>query len=214
MKSMIERIMARKGLIIIALIFLACLFDSWGIYSTVSNTVKSFRVGNPLLEDLYPFGSFFAPWATVAGVVMIFFALKTIRSNNSTKRMELISKIYDRFLKDELYEFYVKIRNKEVINWEDDKKDERLLNESLTLFDEVNYLRTQGLLDKKAWEYVASEIQYFALNGSVWDYMDHRKQKCRDRGFPEDIMPFTGFPDLLKKIPEQLRAKPFPGEET
>jgi hypothetical protein len=151
-----------------------------------------------------------APWATVAGVVMIFLALITIRSNNSTKRMELISKIYDRFLEDELYGFYIRIRNKEVINWQDNKDDERLLNESLTLFDEVNYLRTQGLLDIKAWEYIASEIQYFALNDSVWDYMIQRIRECKDRGFSEDIMPFTGFPELLNKVPEKFRAKPFP----
>lgn len=162
------------------------------------------------LKYLYSLGPSLAPWATVAGVFMIFLALRTIRSNNTTKRMELISKIYGRFLEDELYGFHIRIRYKEVINWQHDKNDERLLNKSLTLFDEVNYLRTQRLLDKKAWEYVASEIQYFALNASVWDYMIHRIIECKDSGFPDDIIPFTGFPDLLKKIPPQFRVKPFP----
>ncbi len=163
-----------------------------------------------ILKYPYSLGPSLAPWATVAGVVMIYFGLKTIRSNNSVKRMELISKIYDRFLNDELYGFYIRIRNNEFVNWQNDKNDERLLNQSLTLFDEVNYLQTQGLLDIKAWEYIASEIQYFALNDSVWDYMVQRIRDCMNRGFPAEIMPFTGFPELLNKVPEKFRAKPFP----
>lgn len=86
-----------------------------------------------ILKYLYSLGPFLAPWATVAGVVMIYFGLKTIRSNNSVKRMELISKIYDRFLNDELYGFYIRIRNNEFVNWQNDKNDERLLNQSLAL---------------------------------------------------------------------------------
>lgn len=155
-------------------------------------------------------GRFLASWATVVGVVMIFIGLKTIRSNNSVKRMELISKIYNRFLNDELYGFYIRIRNNEFINWQNDKNDELLLNQSLTLFDEVNYLRTQKLLDIKAWEYIASEIQHFALNDSVWDYMIQRIRECGDRGFPAEIMPFTGFPELLNEVPKKFRANPFP----
>jgi hypothetical protein len=159
-------------------------------------------------------GHFLAPWATVFGVafgiVMISIGLKTIKSNNEVKRMELISKIYNRFLNDELYEFYIRIRNNEFINWQNDRNDERLLNKSLTLFDEVNYLRTQKLLDIKAWEYIAGEIQYFALNDSVWDYMIQRIRDCRNRGFPADIAPFTGFPELLNEVPEKFRATPFP----
>ena len=163
-----------------------------------------------LLKFFKDSGPSLASWATVAGVIMIFLALITIRSNNSAKRMELISKIYARFLEDELHEFYMKIRNKGSVDWRKNKDDERLLNQSLTLFDEVDYLQIQGLLDKKAWEYVASEIQYFALNESVWDYMIQRIQECKDRGFPEDIMPFTGFPELLGKVPKEFKANPFP----
>ncbi len=163
-----------------------------------------------LFKILKYLGPSLAPWATVAGVIMIYFALLTIRSNNSAKRSELISKIYNRFLEDELHKFYIRIRSKESIDWQNNRNDERLLNESLTLFDEVDYLQTQGLLDIKAWEYVASEIQYFALNDSVWDYMIRRIQDSMDRGFPGEIMPFTGFPELLNKVPKKFRAQPFP----
>ncbi|MGD1042739.1 MAG: hypothetical protein ABR913_06695 [Sedimentisphaerales bacterium] len=165
---------------------------------------------SPILKYLYflglfldSLGRFLVPWATVIGIIV---ACWTFRRNTLLKRMELINKIYGRFLEDELYGFYTIIRKKEVIDWQHDKKDERLLNESLTLFDEVNYLQTQGL----AWEYIASEIQYFASNDTVWDYMIQRIQECKERRFPEDIMPFTGFPELLKKMPKEFRANPFP----
>jgi hypothetical protein len=163
-------------------------------------------------DPLVKLGRDLAPWATVVGVVMIYFGLVTIKSNNSTRRMELIRKIYDKFLEGELYDFYTKIRNKKDIDWQNDPIDERLLNESLTLFDEVYYLQTQGLLDDiKAWEYVASEIQYFSSNDRVWDYIINRIHECKDRGFPGKIMPFTGFPELVEKVPEEFRANPFPG---
>jgi len=163
-----------------------------------------------ILKRLYSLGPSLADWATVAGVVMIFFGIIAIRSNNLKKRMELMSKIYDRFLEDDIYAFYIRIHNKEFVNWQEDKNDERLLNKSLTLFDEVDYLQIHGLLDMKAWEFLASEIQYVGLNASVWDYMIHRTRDCMDRGFPEEIIPFTGFPELLNKMPEKFRAKPFP----
>ena len=161
-------------------------------------------------HSLLKIGSLLASWATVAGVVMIFIAYMTLRRNTSIKRMELISKIYDRFLNDELYGFYIRVRRQQTINWQHDEKDERLLNKSLTLFDEVNYLQNQKLLDEKAWEYVACEIQNFAFNENVWDYMIQRTQDCKDRGFPDDIIPFTGFPELLNKVPLKFRANPFP----
>jgi hypothetical protein len=88
----------------------------------------------------------------------------------------------------------------------------------LTLFDEIDYLLRQGSLrklvrwwDSEVWEFVASEIQYFAANDSVWDYIVNRIQEGLDRGFPKDIIPFTGFPELLENIPERFRAEHFRG---
>ena len=71
-------------------------------------------------------------------------------------------------------------------------------------------MQTQGLLDDKAWEYVASEIQYFAVNESVRGYMAKRLQDGRKDGLPDDIIPFTGFPELFRKIPCKFRTKSFP----
>ncbi len=88
------------------------------------------------------------------------------------------------------------------------------MNEALTLFDELNYFRTQGLLDEKAWEYCACEIQNFALNNSVWEYIDKIQKPYREKGFIEDTIPFTGFRDLFTgpsdpfgKLPDKLKAR-------
>ncbi len=129
----------------------------------------------------------------------------------------MIGKLYDAFQEEKLFQFYAKVRNnKEPIDWQQ-AENEQLLNRSLTLFDEIDYLLRQGLLHKVAkwlhsevWEYVSSEIQYFAANESVWDYIVKRIQEGLDRGFPKDIIPFTGFPELLDNVPSRFRAKPFP----
>ncbi len=81
------------------------------------------------------------------------------------------------------------------------------MNEALTLFDALNYFQTQGLLDKKAWEYFACEIQNFALNNSVWEYMHKTNEPYLKKGFPEDIIPFTGFPELFKNLPNKFKAR-------
>jgi hypothetical protein len=161
--------------------------------------IKVFSVSAPL-----------AHLATIAGVIVAisvaFCALFTYRRNNSIRKWELIKRTYDSFLEIEWYDFYKRIKNGDQIDF-DNKDDEKLLNRSLTLFDALNYFRTQKLLDKKAWEYVACEVLNFALNISVWEYMHkiwtfHRQKK----GFQEDIIPFTGFPDLFANVPKKFKG--------
>jgi len=117
--------------------------------------------------------------------------------------------IYDDFLKGDWYNFYKRIQKRDQIDLEN-KDEEKLLNETLTLFDALNYFQIQGLLDEKAWEYVACEIQNFAFNESVWNYMCQFIREYQNRGFPVDIIPFTGFPELLENVPPKFRANPFP----
>ncbi|MGA2070788.1 MAG: hypothetical protein ABSG97_05515 [Sedimentisphaerales bacterium] len=156
------------------------------------------------------FGRSLAPWATIAGVTVIGYWIATLRNQKLEKRMEMIKKIYGTFGEGDLFKFYDRIRSKDSINWKN-SEDEELLNRSLTIFDEINFLQTQKSFDDKAWEYIASEIQYFALREEVWDYMVKRIQEGLDNGFPIDIIPFTGFPDLLKNIPPKFKAKNFKG---
>jgi hypothetical protein len=169
---------------------LDCFFESW--------------------KDIFSLGALVAQWATVIGVaVAIAVALcvwKTYKSNNSIRKWELIEKTYDVFIKDGWYEFYKRIQNGEQIDLEN-KNEEKLLNETLTLFDALNYFQTQKLLDEKAWEYVACEIQNFALNNSVWEYMHKIKEPYLVKGFPEKIIPFTGFPELFGELPKKFKAK-------
>jgi hypothetical protein len=152
----------------------------------------------------------------VVGIAGLLFGVNAIRTGNSIRRAELITKIYHAFLEDDLYLFYARIRNGEAIDSQQEH-DERLMNKSLTLFDEIGYLIRQGLLhnmaawwSSDAWEYFAIEIQYFADNLSVWDYMVTRIEKGLERGFPKEIIPFTGFRELLNSIPMEFQARPFP----
>src|SRR5208282_5144481 len=89
-------------------------------------------------------------------ITALYVALLAYRNSNSIKRAELIQRLYNAFMKKGAYEFYDKIRNRDAIEWgewgnvegvdeETLKANEKLLNKSLTLFDELNYLQTQGL---------------------------------------------------------------------
>jgi len=158
------------------------------------------------LKCIFAHGAVLASWATVIGVVGAFFAYRTYKNNNSIKKWELITKIYDAFTKDDWYEFYKRIQKGEQIDLES-KEEEKRLNETLTLFDALDYFRTQKLLDEKAWEYVACEIQNFALNNSVWKYMRKIEESYQEKGFPAAITPFTGFPGLLDDLPKKFTVK-------
>ena len=106
----------------------------------------------------------------VASVAII--TLNTYTNNNSIKKWELIKDIFDAFIKDDLlYDFYERIKEEKSIKFQNCEKELRLLNKSLTMFDSLCYFQEQGLLDNKSYEYFATELYNFALNGSVWEYM-------------------------------------------
>ena len=150
------------------------------------------------MKDISFFFVFLAYWATVIGIVVALcgalLALKTYISNNSIRKWELIENIFDIFMKDGWYEFYKRIQNGEQIDLESNK-EEKLLNETLTMFDALNYFQTQGLLDDKAWEYFACEIQNFALNNSVWEYMTRLRSSIRQEVFQRILFPLRAFPN-------------------
>ena len=152
--------------------------------------------------------------AAIAGLII---ALFQVRVHNSIRVFECIKDIYDSFLDEDkkdnsetLMDFFERIRKGKEGDI-DRKKDEKNLNQAISLFDEVNVLLRQGLLyrNSEAWEYVASEIQYFALCDEVWKYMEERLIACRENKFPLNIIPFTGFTELFRKMPEQYRANPY-----
>ncbi len=153
-------------------------------------------------------------WSTfgtfLVALIALLFALCQIRISNSVRTTELIVKTYNAFVDSEkMSRFYARIRRGDQFDWE---ADDRFLNKSLTLFDSLGFLQTQGLLHSraKAWEYIASEIQYFASNPSVCAYIEARIEEARSMGFHDEILPFTGFPALLANIPERYHAGNFP----
>ncbi|MGD0383255.1 MAG: hypothetical protein ABSA77_07040, partial [Thermoguttaceae bacterium] len=91
-----------------------------------------------------------ASLATVVGVevavIGVCMAWTQIQIHNSVRRTRIITEIYDAFLTDDLCKFYDRVRNGDRIRWDDKQtKDEMLLNQSLTRFDEICYLQTQKL---------------------------------------------------------------------
>jgi len=181
----------------------------------ISVSAKFTTTRNTLHMDT--FLHFVSVFGTLTGIFFgltgLYFGLMALRNSNSIRGKELIGRMYAALIEDEV--LYRKVRNRDTIEWEQDERQRLFVNKSLTLFDEMDYLLRPGLLQRvlkcchsKAWEFVASEIQYFASNDSVWDYMVMRIEEGLDRGFPKDIIPFTGFPELLDEIPEMYQAKP------
>ncbi|MGA7576773.1 MAG: hypothetical protein ACLQUW_03445 [Desulfobaccales bacterium] len=133
--------------------------------------------------------------------VVTFITLKTYIDNNSIRKWELIKGIFDPFITDDLlYEFYERIKKEKSIDFKNDEKELQLLNKSLTMFDALCYFQWQGLLDDKSYEYFATELYNFALNDSVVEYVREIKDAYKLKGFPPDIIPFTGFPELVNKL--------------
>jgi hypothetical protein len=165
---------------------------------------------------IHKISAILAFWTTIIGVIVgsitAVVALNTYRSNNSIKQFELIKNVYDVFVKDGWYEFYERIKKGDSINFEDKEKcnkDEKLLNEILTLFDTLCFFQTQGLLkDEKSWEYIASEILNFAFTNNVWKYIQRSEELYRLKGFHKDVVPFTGFRELLDNLPDKFNVKP------
>ena len=146
-------------------------------------------------------------WSTLATALVAFVALLfawwQIRIGNANRTAQLIADTYSTFVNGEgMVPFYSKIRG-----GEDCSSDEEKLNRSMTLFDSINYLQTQGLLHPRAraWEYIAAELQYFASNDSVCRYVEDRIRDGKKRDFPYIIIPFTGFPALLGNIPKRYQ---------
>ncbi|MGD0516557.1 MAG: hypothetical protein ABSA26_03395 [Thermoguttaceae bacterium] len=168
------------------------------------------KAGNPYCwENLGSFATFIGVEVAIIATIM---AWRQIRISNSLRKTEAITRIYTSFITDDLYDFYERIRKGEKIEWNKYDKEEMRMNNALTLFDELCFLQTQKLFQKNdiEWEYIASELYYFAANESVWDYWAFRVKDGKEKNFPNSIIPFTGFSQLYETIPDKFKANPFP----
>jgi len=157
------------------------------------------------LEIVKNIASIGASLGVIGAFIVAVIAYKTYRTNNSIRRMELIQKLYAHFLETGWYEFYKVIQGSQPFDLNRD--NEKLLNASLTVFDEIAYYEEQGLLDEKALEYFACEILNFYHNEIVRKYVEDIREQYLKKGFPEDIIPFTGFTSLAEKLPEKYAKK-------
>jgi hypothetical protein len=138
-----------------------------------------------------------------------FMAAFTYNNNRKMKQFELIHKMYEDFLTDKKYAFYELIKSNAPFALDDN--NEKMLNEFLTYFDELEYQLSLGLINKKTIIYFASEILNFHNNKTVKDYILSNKNKYDinfrdiDKRIRKEIIPFSGFTALVEKI-EKMSA--------
>jgi len=119
--------------------------------------------------------SFYASLATIIGVIWAIInvkkAIRAYEDDRSMKKKEIINKLYERFLEDDLYELYEKIKINEP--FELSTRNKKALNKALTLFDEIEYFRAAKLFDDKdkLWEYIACEIVNLSCHKNVQKFL-------------------------------------------
>ena len=164
------------------------------------------------------FCCFLETWKDIASICTSFIAIlgvigalggsaiayRTYKSNNSLRKIELMHKLYAQFLEEELYKFYEIVKKGQPFDLEIHKK---VLNQSLTFFDEIECYYSQKLLDDEIWEYFAAEILNFSHNETIMKFVKDEKNKYEEKGFPPEIIPFSGFTELLKKVHEKYNIK-------
>lgn len=136
-----------------------------------------------------------AAWAAIISI-------NTYRNNNLIRRIDLIHKLYDFFLEKEMYDFYEIIKSNKSFDLD---KFDKLLNKSLTYFDELEYYFSRKLIDKSSLEYFAAEILNFSNNDTVMKYVKDAEIKYNKLHFHPDIMPFSGFTALIKMVQKKYK---------
>jgi hypothetical protein len=195
----------RIALWIIILVLALALATALMIYHWVTSGVTTVR----------EIASFYASVATIIGVIWAIInvrrALLAYENEQSMRRKEVISKLYERFLEEDVYELYEKIKNKEP--FELTTRNEKALNKVLTLFDEIDYFKTKKLFGDEIWEYIACELINLSCHENVQDFLKKNRKKYPPKlqnQYQKDLMPFTGFKALVKELPKDywFREKP------
>jgi hypothetical protein len=101
-----------------------------------------------------------------------------------------------------MYDFYEIIKSNK--SFDLDKYD-KLLNKYLTYFDELEYYFSRKLIDKSSLEYFAAEILNYSNNDSVMKYVKDAENKYNKLHFHPDIMPFSGFTALIKRVQKKYK---------
>lgn len=161
--------------------------------------------------------SFCASLATAAGVIWTSInvrnALRSYKNDHAIRKKEIIDRLYERFLEDDLYELYERIKVDEP--FELSTKNKKALNKALTLFDEIDYFRAANLFDDEIWEYIACEIVNLSTHRNVKEFLKQAEEqyptpKNRQQ---KDMLPFTGFKALAKDLPDKYWFKKKPDLE-
>jgi hypothetical protein len=162
------------------------------------------------VKDILSIGAYLATiGASLTAMYGIWIAVCTYKNNTALKEIEVIQKLYDHYLEDENYKFYEDVKKGKL--FELDEKTEKLLNQALTLFDEIHYLYVNNLLPDESLEYFASEILNFADNPTVKNYVENISNENTRKGRNPDIAPFSGFTALRDAVKNKWPPIPYDG---
>lgn len=157
-----------------------------------------------------------ASLATLIGVIWAIIkvnsALQAYKNDHSMRKQEILNKFYERFLEDDLYELYEKIKR----DWRFplNNKNKKTLNKIFTLFDEIYYFKDAKLFDDELWEYFACEIVNLYHHKDVQEFLKQTgKQYKPENDRQKNMMPFTGFEALVKDLPDDCWPKGKPNFE-
>ena len=138
---------------------------------------------------------------------------RQVESDHSMRKKAIINKLYERFLEDDLYELYEKIKTDQPFELSPTNK--RALNKAFTLFDEIEYFKAEKLFDEKLWEYIGCEIVNLSCHKDVQRFLRETEKQYPEpkNQSQKDMMPFTGFKELVKKLPDPYWFKKKPNLE-
>jgi hypothetical protein len=146
--------------------------------------------------------NFYSIAIQLIGLFSIAIALLTYWKNSKTKRIEIIQKLYENFLSEKYYNFYEMIKNN--VPFPIDYENEKMLNECLTFFDQIEYHLSLRLINKRTVIYFASEILHFWNNDTVRKYVNDKISNFENNFgrivFSKEIAPFTGIKALAEII--------------
>jgi hypothetical protein len=168
-------------------------------------------------------GSLYVSLATIIGaiaaIIGVFWAIRNVtgaiqayKDDRSMRKKEVINKLYEKFLEEDVYELYEKVKANQPFELNTGNK--RALNKALTLFDELEYFESEKLFDEKLWEYIGCEIVNLSCHKNVQQFLRETWEQYKPKNkAQEDMMPFTGFKELVKKLPNPYWFKKKPNLE-
>ena len=134
----------------------------------------------------------------VVATASVVIALYSYLRNNALKRVMFINQQYNKLAEKDMFEFYNSLMQNKVINIVKNSKEEYMLTKLLTIFDNIANYYDRNILDDISVSYIACEILDIYNHPTVKDYVNNIFTAYKEKGYSEDIIPYTGISYLGK----------------